>query len=160
MVRSAEKQESSLQDRFAPRTRCFGCGPDNEAGLRIKTFIDGDEAVCRFVPEQHHESFEGTVAGGIIGVLFDCHCNWTAAYHLMTANGLEHPPCTVTAQYTVSFRSPTPSSETLVLRASVVDSTSRRATVEASLEAGGRVTATCNAVFVAVKEGHPAYHRW
>ena len=35
-----------------------------------------------------------------------------------------------------------------------------RATVEASLEAEGRPTATCRGVFVAVKPGHPAYHRW
>ena len=31
---------------------------------------------------------------------------------------------------------------------------------EASLEAKGEVTATCRGVFVAVREGHPAYHRW
>ena len=28
------------------------------------------------------------------------------------------------------------------------------------IEANGQVTATCRGVFVAVKEGHPAYHRW
>jgi len=32
--------------------------------------------------------------------------------------------------------------------------------VEATIEAAGRVTATCRGVFVAVKEGHPAFHRW
>mgnify|MGYP002260648861 CR=1 FL=1 len=35
-----------------------------------------------------------------------------------------------------------------------------RAVVECTLESGGRVTATCRGTFVAVKEGHPAYHRW
>ena len=35
-----------------------------------------------------------------------------------------------------------------------------RAKVEATLEAGGQVTATCLGTFVAVKEGHPAFHRW
>ena len=35
-----------------------------------------------------------------------------------------------------------------------------RAVIEATLEAGGKVTATCRGTFVAVKEGHPAYHRW
>ena len=34
------------------------------------------------------------------------------------------------------------------------------AVVEATLEAGNKVTATCRGTFVAVKEGHPAYHRW
>ena len=35
-----------------------------------------------------------------------------------------------------------------------------RAVVEGTLEAGGNVTATCRGVFVAVQEGHPAFHRW
>ncbi|PYI47458.1 MAG: PaaI family thioesterase, partial [Verrucomicrobia bacterium] len=26
--------------------------------------------------------------------------------------------------------------------------------------AGGKVCAICRGIFVAVKEGHPAYHRW
>jgi acyl-CoA thioesterase FadM len=32
--------------------------------------------------------------------------------------------------------------------------------VELLLEAGGKVCATGSGLFVAVKEGHPAYHRW
>jgi hypothetical protein len=32
--------------------------------------------------------------------------------------------------------------------------------VEASVEASGKTTATCSGVFVAVKEGHPAFFRW
>jgi hypothetical protein len=31
--------------------------------------------------------------------------------------------------------------------------------VEAELEAGGKVTARCTGTFVAVKEGHPAFHQ-
>jgi hypothetical protein len=42
----------------------------------------------------------------------------------------------------------------------VVESSSDRATVEASVEAGGKTTATCRGTFVAVREGHPAFHRW
>ena len=35
-----------------------------------------------------------------------------------------------------------------------------RAVVEGELQAGGKVCATCRGVFVAVKPGHPAFHRW
>ena len=38
--------------------------------------------------------------------------------------------------------------------------TGDRAVVEASIESNGKVTDTCRGTFVAVKEGHPAYHRW
>ena len=150
----------SLQDRYAPRTRCFGCGPANEKGLRIKSHPEGDELVCEWTPEPHHEAFGGVLNGGIIGVLFDCHSNWTAAFHLMSRDGQETLPSTVTAEFHVRLRRPTPTSGPVRLVARVVESSQDRATVEARLEAGGQVTATCRAVFVAVKEGHPAFHRW
>lgn len=152
--------EESLQDRWAPANRCFGCGPANTEGLRIKSVVRGDEVVCEWIPAPHHEAFDGILNGGIIGTLIDCHCNWTAAWHLMRAAGADRPPCTVTAEYHVTLHRPTPSSVPVTLRARVVAATADRAEVEATLEAGGRTTARGRGVFVAVQEGHPAFHRW
>jgi acyl-coenzyme A thioesterase PaaI-like protein len=78
----------------------------------------------------------------------------------MRKRGAESPPCTVTAEYAIKLRRPTPTSAPVELRAKVVESGEDRAVVEGTLSAGGVVTATCRGVFVAVKEGHPAYHRW
>lgn len=150
----------SLQDRYAPNNACFGCGPANEKGLRIKSFVEGDEVVCEWHAEKHHEAFPGMLNGGIIGSLLDCHCNWTAAHHLMGAKGQLVPPCTVTAEYSIKLRRPTPTDGPIHLRARVVESTEDLAVIEGELEAGGKVTATCRGTFVAVKEGHPAFHRW
>lgn len=150
----------SLQDHYARDNRCFGCGPSNPSGLQIKTFMVGDEGVCDFEPEPAHEAFDGYVAGGIIGVVFDCHCNWTGAHHLMVSNGLDRPPATVTAKYAVTFLKPTPSGAPLRFRARVVESSQRKAVVEGTLEAGGEVTATCRGTFVSVGPGHPAFERW
>lgn len=152
--------EWSLQDRYAPHNRCFGCGPANERGLRIKSRVQGDELVCDWLPEKHHEAFDNVLNGGICGALLDCHMNWTAAWHLMNAQGLEGPPCTVTAEYSVALKRPTPTDGPVHLRARVVESEGDRAVVEGTLEAGGKVTASCRGTFVAVREGHPAYHRW
>ena len=152
--------EKSLQETYAPANRCFGCGPANAAGLRIRSFEAGDEVVAEWMPEPHHEAFPGALNGGIIGTLLDCHCNWTAAVHLMRRRGVTHPPCTVTAEYAIQMRRPTPSTTPVRLRARVTASDDARATVEGTLEADGRVCATCRAVFVAVQPGHPAYHRW
>ncbi|MBL9024905.1 MAG: PaaI family thioesterase [Myxococcales bacterium] len=149
----------SLQDQHAPKSICFGCGPANEKGLHIKSFAEDGEVVCRWTPEPHHHAFPGMLNGGIIGALLDCHSNWAAAHHLMKARGEASPPCTVTADFHVKLKKPTPMVEVL-LRAKVVESEGDKAVVEATLEAGGRVTATCRGTFVAVKEGHPAYHRW
>lgn len=150
----------SLQDRYAPQNRCFGCGPANEKGLKIRSFPEGDELVCEWRPQPHHQAWEGVVNGGIIGALFDCHSNWTAAYHLMRKAAAEELPSTVTADFHVVLKRPTPMGAPLKLRARVVESTDDRATVEATLESEGRTTATCRGTFVAVRPGHPAYHRW
>ncbi|MBI2390319.1 MAG: PaaI family thioesterase [Deltaproteobacteria bacterium] len=149
----------ALQDQYAPHNQCFGCGPSNDKGLRIKSFVEGDEVVAEFTPEPHHLAFPGVLNGGIIGTLLDCHSNWTAAWHLMVKRGEKSPPCTVTADYAIKLKRPTPLA-TVRLRAKVVESSDDRATIEATLEAEGKICATCRGTFVAVKEGHPAYHRW
>ena len=150
----------SLQDRFAPENRCFGCGPANDKGLRIRSFPAGDEVVCEWTPEAHHEAFDGMLNGGICGALLDCHANWAAAWHLMRRDDLATPPCTVTAEFHVKLRAPTPTDGPLRLVARVKESSGRKVVVDAELSAKGRVTSTCRGVFVAVSEGHPAYHRW
>ena len=124
----------SLQERYAPRSICFGCGPANADGLRIHSVPEGEGLVANWTPAPRHQAFEGVVSGGIIGALFDCHCNWTAAWHLMQRTGREVPPPTVTAEYAVRFQRPTRSDGPLTFRARVVASTDDRATVEGTLE--------------------------
>jgi acyl-coenzyme A thioesterase PaaI-like protein len=150
----------SLQETYAPQNKCFGCGPANEKGLRIRSFEQGEELVCEWKPEPHHLAFDGIVNGGIIGSLLDCHSNWTAAFALMKARGEATPPCTVTAEFHVKLRAPTPMDQPLELSARAVKTEGDRCTVDAELSCGGKTTATCRGTFVAVKEGHPAYHRW
>ena len=152
--------ETSLQETYGPRGRCFGCGPKNDQGLRIQSVVQGDEVVCTWQAEPHHQAWDGVVNGGIVGVLFDCHSNWTAAWHLFEQGGRTEFPSTVTADFHVKLHRPTTSREPIELRARVVESTDRRAVVEAELHANGRVTASCRGTFVSVPPGHPAYHRW
>ena len=154
--------DQSLQETYAPNNTCFGCGPANAKGLRIRSLVapSGDEVIADWTPEPHHEAFPGMLNGGIIGALLDCHCNWTAAYHLMKATSADKPPCTVTADYAITLKRPTPTHGPVHLSAKVVEAQGDRCVVEGTLTAGGKVTATCRGTFVAVKPGHPAYHRW
>jgi acyl-coenzyme A thioesterase PaaI-like protein len=150
-----------LQERYAPSLRCFGCGPANPEGLHVRSFEQGDGSlVATWRPGPHHEAFPGVLNGGIIGTLLDCHCNWAAAIALMRRAGADRPPCTVTAEYTIRMKQSTPAAGDLRLVARVVEIGERSATVDGELSAGGEVTATCRGVFVSVKPGHPAYHRW
>lgn len=150
--------EKSLQETWAPNSICFGCGPVNTHGLRIRSFVHGEEVICDWKAESHHEAFPGMLNGGIIGALLDCHSNWTAAHHLSKKR--TEFPCTVTAEYSVKLKRPTPSKEPVHLSAKVIESSEDKAVVEATLTAGGKICATARGVFVAVKPGHPAYHRW
>lgn len=150
----------SLQEKYAPQNACFGCGPANPDGLHVRSFPNGGEVVAEWSPEKKYEAFPGVLNGGIIGALLDCHCNWTAAHYLMNRAKADRPPCTVTADYAIKLLRPTPTNGPVQLAAKIVDGTDERATVEGTLSAGGKVCATCRGTFVAVREGHPAFHRW
>ena len=130
----------SLQDHFAPDNECFGCGPANHDGLNIKSFVDGDKVICTWRPQAMHQAFPGVLNGGIIGTLLDCHCNWAAAYHLMNAQGLDTPPCTVTAEYNIKLRRPTPTDGAVELSAQLVELDGNRARINGTLTANGRIS--------------------
>ena len=150
----------SLQEQYAPSNQCFGCGPANPKGLHVRSFPKGEGCVAEWCAECHHEAFPGVLNGGVIGALLDCHSNWTAAHHLMSRLKAESPPCTVTAEYNIKLLRPTPTSKPINISAKVVESTDDRAIIEAEMIADGKVTAKCRGTFVAVKPGHPAFHRW
>ena len=152
--------ESSLQELFSPQGCCFGCGPANPDGLHLRSFVRGVEVIAQWQPGEKYQAFPGMLNGGIIGTLLDCHSNWTAAWHLQQQSRLEKPPCTVTANYSIKLLRPTPLDTPLELVARVLESMADRATIEATLSAAGKPRATCRGTFVAVKEGHPAFHRW
>lgn len=152
--------ELSVQERFAPNNICFGCGVANPLGLQLKGHLRGDRLVASFRPQPHHQAFAGMVNGGIIGTLLDCHGCWTAAMHLMLRDGLDAPPCTVTAEYRIQLHQPTPATGVLEIEGWVAESGRRSVSTRGQISAGGAVTATCEGIFVAVREGHPAFHRW
>ena len=153
-------EEVGVQRQYAPSSICFGCGPANQQGLQINSIRIENGLSMEYLPEPHHQAFPGMINGGIIGTLLDCHGNWTAAVALMDAQGLEEPPCTVTASYTVKLRRPTPTGVSLKVTSQIKELSDDRVEVELLLEANGKVCATGSGLFVAVKEGHPAFHRW
>jgi hypothetical protein len=150
----------SLQERYAPHNRCFGCGHENDKGLQLKSFPQGEEVIANWMAQPHHEAFPGVLNGGIIGALLDCHSNWTAAYFLMKQGHEDIPPCTVTAYFNVTLKRPTPSDKPVELKAWIKQLQADRAIISAELYSEGKCCATCEGMFVAVKPGHPAYQRW
>ncbi len=157
---------ASLQERYAPASICFGCGPANPLGLHVRSFPDPDPEregalVATWTPSADHHAFANVLNGGICGTILDCHANWSAAMAIMRASGDDRPPATVTADYEVRLLAPTPTDRPLTLRAWPTEVVGRRATSDARIEtADGTVTATFTGHFVAVRDDHPAHDRW
>lgn len=152
--------EICVQQQYAPNSICFGCGPANNAGLRIESYRIENGLIMEFLPSKEHQAFPGMINGGIIGTLLDCHGNWTAAVAIMDSKNLTEPPCTVTASYSVKLKRPTPFGKKLTITSQICEIDGDKVNVELLLEADGKVCASGSGLFVAVKEGHPAYHRW
>lgn len=133
----------AIQDQLVIENHCFGCGPTNPEGLQIKSYWDGDETVCRFVPRAAHMAGPRHVLnGGIIGVIIDCHCICTAIAAVHRAEGrplnvAPHVWC-VTASLQIDYLRPTPIAGPVELRARVTESDGRRSTISCLLLADGK----------------------
>jgi acyl-coenzyme A thioesterase PaaI-like protein len=129
-------------DDFA---HCYGCGRLSPHGLHIRTVMEGDEGVLRFAPRPEHMALPGFVYGGLIASLIDCHGIGTAAAYFERQAGRQigdgPAPRFVTGMLRVDYVAPTPLGPELEVRARVTAATERTATIEATLSAGGTVTA-------------------
>ena len=85
-------------------------------------------------------AFDGFVWGGFLGSIIDCHCNWTAAMAIMKFNDWDRPACTVTVEYKVNFKRPTPIG-LISLTSRVLEVKKDRARTAVIIEADGKVCA-------------------
>lgn len=97
-----------------PNSRmCFGCGVENAAGLRIRFFNDGPNAVKALVVlEDKHQGFPGIAHGGIVATMLD---------EIMGRAALssDSQRLLYTAKMEVRYRKPVPINQPLVLRGRV-----------------------------------------
>src|SRR2546428_9463316 len=75
---------------------CFGCGPLNEEGLRLKFVPGPDGSVAEFAAPQRYQSWSGMAHGGLVALLLDEAGGW-AAWHAGHPGGAgplqaSHPP--------------------------------------------------------------------
>ena len=136
----------AFQDYYPENvSHCYGCGSLNAAGLQIKTYWEGDETVTRFRPRPEHTAIPGYVYGGLVASLIDCHGTGTAAAAMYRQEGRPMdslPPFRfVTASLHVDYLAPTPLDAVLEVRGRVKEIRGRKVIVEATLSAGGKVTA-------------------
>jgi acyl-coenzyme A thioesterase PaaI-like protein len=145
---------TAIQDAL-PHNHCWGCGTLNARGLRIKSYPDGDGAVCRFQPAPEHMAGPTHVVyGGIIAAVIDCHsiCTAIADAYRATGRPLGSEPLLwcVTASLRIDYLAPTPIAEPMELRARVREASGRKRVVECTVASGGRERARAEVIAVEV----------
>jgi acyl-coenzyme A thioesterase PaaI-like protein len=149
--------QKAFQDYYPGEfAMCYGCGRLNEHGLQIKSYWDGEEAVCTFTPKPYHTAVPGYVYGGLIASLIDCHSTGTAAAAAYRAEGraldTEPPLRFVTGSLHVDYVRPTPIEGPLELRSQVKEIKGRKVVVATTLSVHGEVCARGEVVAVQIPE--------
>jgi acyl-coenzyme A thioesterase PaaI-like protein len=150
-------EKKAFQDYYPEHfSHCYGCGRLNEHGLHLKSYWDGEEAVCMYEPRDYHSAVPGFVYGGLIASIIDCHSMGTAAAAVYRAEnremGTEPVLRYMTASLHVDYLLPTPLGGKLEVRSRAREIKGRKVVVESRLIAGGRVCAHGEAVAVRVPE--------
>ncbi len=144
----------AFQDMLAGN-HCWGCGPGAKDGLKLRSYWDGDETVCTWMPRPEFAAGPRHILyGGMIGSVIDCHSIWTAIAEAYRVEEREIGSGPViwyaTASLHVTYKKPTPLGQPLTMRARVTELVRRKALVSCSLSSGGVETATGEMVAVRV----------
>ena len=141
---------TAIQDRLFPTMMCFGCGPANDRGLLLKSYVDDAFVTATFIPWPEHDNGVGFLNGGIIATLLDCH-SAAAVMNEASIQGWEALPGTllpfVTAGLDVRYVRPSPLDAPVGLRAVIADSTEAQITCDVELLYAGKTRATGRAVW-------------
>lgn len=134
---------------------CWGCGPDNRDGLRLRPELGDDGAFhLAFTADDRLHGPPGRVHGGLLAVPMDCLGSWAAIHAVRERAAAEgRDPSTVvalTAGYEVRLHASTPTGGLLRLRADVVEMTGRRVRVRVEVRHDAEVTAHLDGLFVEV----------
>jgi acyl-coenzyme A thioesterase PaaI-like protein len=140
----------SIQETLYPDLPCFGCGPGNLRGLRLRSFPVEDSVEAEFIPWPEHDNGLGFLNGGIIATILDCH---SAAVVMSEAQSRGWGPLPgaalayVTAGLDVRYVRPSPLHEPVRLQGRVTTAGEREMIAEVELVWDGKVRATAVATW-------------
>lgn len=128
----------SLQETYFPDLPCFGCGPANEKGLRLRSYPGEDGLVtAQFTPWPEHDNGMGYLNGGIIATVLDCHSAAAVTHEAFNRGWPPLPGAAlpyVTAGLDVRYLRPAPLAETVTLYAEVTEAGENEMTAHVWLE--------------------------
>ena len=105
---------------------CFGCSPNNQSGLQMEFFEDGDFVVSEWEPKQHRAGYGNVLHGGIQSTILDEIASWLVYTKVKTAG--------VTATLNVKYKNTVFTDKgNLTIRAKLIDQNKRFATIHAEI---------------------------
>ena len=105
---------------------CFGCAPDNHAGLRMRFFEDGNEIVSQWDPQEHFQGYNQVLHGGIQATLMDELASWIVFVKLKTAG--------VTQSMEITYQKPSyTNGGPIIVRGALESQEKRRAKIRCRL---------------------------
>ena len=147
----------AFQDYYPEHlAHCFGCGRLNEYGHQIKSYWEGEESICHFLPDAKYIAIPGYVYGGMLASLIDCHGTGTAAAAAYRAENRpmdsEPPFRFLTASLHVDYLKPTPLGVTLEIRGRVKENKIKKVVIEEWITANGVITVRGEVIAVQVPD--------
>lgn len=128
----------SIQERLYPDSTCFGCGQANSGGLRLKSFPSDGGVVGTFQPLEGHSNGMGTLNGGIIATILDCHSGAAVLLDSVDSSG-RLSKFWVTAGLELRYRLPTFLAAACELEARIIERSDSAMRVAATLKSDGKV---------------------
>ncbi|HEV8025148.1 MAG TPA: PaaI family thioesterase [Candidatus Nanopelagicales bacterium] len=127
----------SIQEQLYPTSTCFGCGQANANGLRIRSFEHEGGVVAHFEPGTEHSNGMGSLNGGIIATVLDCHSGAAVLLEAARPQG-ELTDLWVTAGLEIRYRLPTFLEHPSELHARITEKTENSMIVQARLVYEGK----------------------
>ena len=106
--------------------QCFGCSPNNDIGLCLQFWDDGEYVIAKWIPRKSLEGFRNVLHGGIQATLLDEIASWVVQTRCKTVG--------VTSSMEIKYRCAVLVSDgEITLRARIKEAGTRIATIEAEL---------------------------
>ena len=132
------ESEMSIQERLYPESTCFGCGRANPEGLQLRSYARPEGVLASFQPGSQHSNGMGSMNGGIIATLLDCHSGAAVLLDSAgTSDSLTH--LWVTAGLEIRYRLPTFLDLPVDLHAEITEKSESSIRVKAALRYDGKV---------------------
>ena len=128
----------SIQERLYPDSTCFGCGQANPQGLRLKSYQTDMVWHATFMPLEIHSNGMGSLNGGIIATILDCHSGAAVLANAASDSG-ELTDLWVTAGLELRYRLPTFLDSPCELQAQIIEASDSSLRVAATLKSDGKV---------------------